>query len=97
MTECTVDSVSQDILDNLLSSMIQDIVAKESVKFKQLKARYPDYKPYFYDPKGTLDVHGLPKGQESSQYFMCQNCGREISANRFAAHLQRCLSRAGRR
>lgn len=96
-TEITVESVSQSIIDNLLHSMIQDIVSRETVRQKQLHDRYPGMKPYHYDPQGVLDLNGLPKLQESSQYFLCQNCGREISANRFAAHLQRCLNRGSRR
>lgn len=96
-SQVTVESVSENIIDNLLHSMIQDIVSREAVRQKQLQIRYPDMKPYHYDPKGILDLNGLPKQQESSQYFLCQNCNREISANRFAAHLQRCLNRGSRR
>ncbi|CAL9738204.1 SAGA-associated factor 11 [Monosporozyma servazzii] len=96
-TPVTVETISENIIGNLLHSMIQDIVSREIVKQKQLQARYPDMKPYHYDPNGLLDFNGLPKQQESSQYFHCQNCNREISANRFAAHLQRCLNRGSRR
>ncbi|CAL9732711.1 SAGA-associated factor 11 [Monosporozyma unispora] len=96
-TPTTVESVSEIIIGNLLHSMIQDIVARETVRQKQLHERYPTMKPYHYDPKGILDFNGLPKQQESSQYFLCPNCNREISANRFAAHLQRCLNRGSRR
>lgn len=96
-TPATVEAISENIIGNLLHSMIQDIVSREIVKQKQLQTRYPDMKPYYYDPNGILDFNGLPKQQESSQYFLCQNCNREISANRFAAHLQRCLNRGSRR
>ncbi|CCC69225.1 hypothetical protein NCAS_0C02350 [Naumovozyma castellii] len=93
----TIESASNGILHNLLTTIIQDIVAKERVNSQVLNTRYPNIKPYFYDPNGNLDINGQPKRQESSQYFHCVNCGREISANRFAAHLQRCYSRGSRR
>lgn len=96
-SQITIESVSKQIIENLLHSMIQDIVSRETVRQRQLHDRYPDIKPYYYDPNGILDINGLPKQQESSQYFLCQNCKREISANRFAAHLQRCLNRGPRR
>lgn len=96
-SQITIDSISEQIIGNLLSSIIQDIVSRETVRQKQLHDRYPGLKPYYYDPNGVLDLNGLPKQQESSQYFHCQNCKREISANRFAAHLQRCLNRGPRR
>ncbi|CCD25121.1 SAGA histone acetyltransferase complex subunit SGF11 NDAI_0E03040 [Naumovozyma dairenensis CBS 421] len=92
-----VDSVSNGILHNLLTSIIQDIVARERVKVQVLETRYPNHPSYHIDNTGTLDIHGAPKRQESSQYFNCLNCGREISANRFAAHLQRCSNRGSRR
>lgn len=80
-----------------MTTIIQDIVSREVVQRKQINARYPDYKQYHYDPSGKLDIDGLTKQQESSQYFHCKNCGRDVSANRFAAHLQRCLNSRGRR
>ena len=94
----TVESLSVGIYDNLITSLVQDIVARETAKQRLLNARYPDAVPYHRDDTGALDIHGQPKTQESSRYFMCKNCGREISANRFAAHLERCLGgRGGRR
>lgn len=93
----TIESVSSDIYYNLITCLIQDIVAQESSKYQLIHSRYPNLKPYIYDKSGTLDINGLPKQQESSQYFLCKNCSREISANRFAAHLQRCLNRNSRR
>lgn len=93
----TVESLSSGIYDNLITSIIQNIVAKETAKQRLLNARYPDIKAYVHDDLGNLDINGNPKSQESSKYFTCKNCGREISANRFAAHLERCLGRGGRR
>lgn len=95
--QVTIDSISEQIVRNLLHSIIQDIVSRETVRQRQLHDRYPDFKPYYYDPDGILDINRLPKQQEMSRYFLCQNCKREISANRFAAHLQRCLNRGPRR
>ncbi|KAL3235715.1 SAGA histone acetyltransferase complex subunit SGF11 [Nakaseomyces bracarensis] len=99
MTESTetLETVSNSVYQNLVTTLIHDIVSRETTREKLLRSRYPDYKPYYYDPKNQLDIHGQPKQQDSSQYFMCENCGREVSGNRFAAHLQRCLSRGGRR
>lgn len=93
----TKESVSEGIYHNLITTLIQDIVAKETTKQQLLRSRYPNLKPYCYDPSHQLDINGLPKQQESSQYLQCENCNRDISANRFAAHLQRCLSRGARR
>ncbi|CCF59552.1 hypothetical protein KAFR_0H01420 [Kazachstania africana CBS 2517] len=94
----TIDSISQKIYENLLSSMIQDITSMEFHKNRLLNARYPNLKPYYHDSSGKLDINGMAKQQESSQYFFCSNCNREVSSNRFAAHLQRCLNRGdGRR
>ncbi|EJS41382.1 sgf11p [Saccharomyces arboricola H-6] len=99
MTEetITIDSISNGILNNLLTTLIQDIVARETTQEQLLKTRYPDLHRYYYDPNGSLDINGLRKQQESSQYIHCENCGRDVSANRLAAHLQRCLSRGARR
>ncbi|QLG71790.1 hypothetical protein HG535_0C01390 [Zygotorulaspora mrakii] len=96
MTE-TIESMSKGIFHNLITTIIQDIVARETTRQQLLRARYPDLKPYFYDPKHELDVFGQPKQQESSHYISCSNCSRKVSANRFAAHLQRCLSRGARK
>lgn len=89
----TIESVSISIFHNLITTLIQDIVAKETTKQQLLRSRYPNLKPYYYDPNHQLDISGKPKVQESSQYLHCDNCDRDVSANRFAAHLQRCLSR----
>ncbi|GMM57474.1 SAGA histone acetyltransferase complex subunit [Maudiozyma humilis] len=94
----TVESLSAGIYSNLISALVQDLVARETAKQRLLAARYPGAQPYHRDDTGALDIHGQPKTQESSRYFLCKNCGREISANRFAAHLERCLGgRGGRR
>ncbi|CCE62326.1 hypothetical protein TPHA_0C01700 [Tetrapisispora phaffii CBS 4417] len=92
----TINSVSKEIYNNIITTVIQDIVSREVVEQKQIKSRHPDYKPYHYDSTGTLDILGVPKIQESSQYFHCNNCDRDVSANRFAAHLQRCLNSRSR-
>lgn len=97
MTDQTIDSVSEGIYHNLITSIVQDIVSQEYARFQLITSRYPDLKPYHRDDTGTYDINGLPKKQESSRYFSCKNCGREVSANRFAAHLQRCLERGGGR
>lgn len=93
----TKESVSIGIYHNLITALIQDVVARETTKQQLLRCRYPSLKTYCYDPSQQLDINGLPKQQESSQYLLCENCNRDISANRFAAHLQRCLSRGSRR
>ncbi|CUS24418.1 LAQU0S16e01266g1_1 [Lachancea quebecensis] len=97
MSQLTIDTVSQSIFENLLTTMIQDIVARTTTQAQTLRARYGGIpKPYFHDKSGTLDINGMPKQQESSIYFHCDNCSRDVSVNRFAAHVERCLTR-GRR
>ncbi|SCU85095.1 LADA_0D05688g1_1 [Lachancea dasiensis] len=97
MSAPTIESTSQSIYDNLLSTMIQDIVARSTTQAKTLRARYGDNSTtYYYDKSGALDINGMPKQQDSAIYFHCTHCGRDVSANRFAAHVERCLSR-GRR
>ncbi|CAB4256624.1 similar to Saccharomyces cerevisiae YPL047W SGF11 Integral subunit of SAGA histone acetyltransferase complex [Maudiozyma barnettii] len=93
----TVENLSSGIYNNLITSIVQDIVARETAKQRLLNSRYPNLVPYVRDDTGQLDISGNPKAQESSKYFTCKNCGREVSANRFAAHLERCLGRGGRR
>lgn len=93
MSTLTVDDVSESLLHNLIRNLVQDIVSQETVRNQRLLKQYPNYNPYVYDSSGQKDVNGQVKQQESSQYFSCQNCNREISANRFAAHLERCLNR----
>lgn len=92
----TTDSVADSIYQNILTSIIQDIISRQTVKRKLLKLQFPDVKPYYADPSGTLDIHGKAKQADSAVYIECNVCGREVSGNRFAAHLVRCLSR-GRR
>ncbi|QLL34770.1 hypothetical protein HG536_0H01450 [Torulaspora globosa] len=92
-----MESMSNGIFHNLITTLIQDLVARETSKEQLLRARYPDLKPYHYSTDHQLDIHGKPKQQESSHYLHCDNCGRDVSANRFAAHLQRCLGRGSRR
>ncbi|SCV03236.1 LAME_0H08812g1_1 [Lachancea meyersii CBS 8951] len=97
MSPPTIESTSQSIYDNLISTIIQDIVARTTTQAQALRFRYgDDPKPYYYDKSGNLDIHGMPKQQDSAIYFHCDNCNRDVSANRFAAHVERCLSR-GRR
>nr|4FIP_C Chain C, SAGA-associated factor 11 [Saccharomyces cerevisiae S288C]4FIP_G Chain G, SAGA-associated factor 11 [Saccharomyces cerevisiae S288C] len=71
MTEetITIDSISNGILNNLLTTLIQDIVARETTQQQLLKTRYPDLRSYYFDPNGSLDINGLQKQQESSQYI----------------------------
>ncbi|CEP61959.1 SAGA histone acetyltransferase complex subunit SGF11 LALA0_S04e04522g [Lachancea lanzarotensis] len=97
MSHPTIEGTSHSIFDNLISCMIQDIVARTTTQAHALRFRYgDDPKPYHYDKSGNLDIHGRPKQLDSAIYFHCDNCNREVSANRFAAHVERCLSR-GRR
>ncbi|AET38266.1 SAGA histone acetyltransferase complex subunit SGF11 Ecym_2546 [Eremothecium cymbalariae DBVPG len=97
MSSLTIVSVSETIYNNLITSMVQDIVSRITSQKQLLDSRYPDMSPLFYDPQGKLDIHGQPKIQESSIYFRCNNCDRDISANRYAAHLERCMSRGNRK
>lgn len=97
MSQLTIDSASQSIYENLLTTMVQDIVARTTTQAQTLRARYgKSPEPYYYDASGNLDIQGMPKQQESSLYFHCDHCNRDVSVNRFAAHVERCLSR-GRR
>lgn len=97
MSQITVESVSQSIYENLLTTLIQDIVSRTTTEEQLLRARYnQSLSPYYYEKSGALDIHGNPKQQDSSVYFHCDRCNRDVSANRFAAHVERCLTR-GRR
>ncbi|SCU77503.1 LAMI_0A01376g1_1 [Lachancea mirantina] len=98
MVLLTVDSVSTSIYENLLTTLIQDIVARTAVNAQRIRSCYGDeVKPYYHDDLGKTDILGRPKQQDSSIYFHCENCNRDVSANRFAAHIERCLSRGRRR
>ncbi|AAS54236.1 AGL255Wp [Eremothecium gossypii ATCC 10895] len=97
MTPLTILSVSETIYHNLLTSMVQDIVSRTTSRQQLQDARYPGLAPLHHDQRGALDVYGRPKPQEASVYFRCPNCSRDLSANRFAAHLERCMSRGARR
>ncbi|SCU95304.1 LANO_0E09956g1_1 [Lachancea nothofagi CBS 11611] len=97
MSQITIETTSRSIYENLITSMIQDVVARTTTQAQTLRSRYGDNpEPYYYDKSGNLDIHGMPKQQDSTIYFHCDNCNRDVSANRFAAHIERCLSR-GRR
>lgn len=97
MAPLTVQSISESIYNNLLTTLVQDIVSRTTTQEQMLRHRYGDnLVPYQYDPSGKLDIRGMAKQQDSSVYFTCENCKRNVSANRFAAHLERCLTR-GRR
>lgn len=92
----TKEEVAQELYDNLVSTLLQDIVARETTAYQIINSRYKKLPEYKYDPNGKTDINGNSKQSEGSIYLSCDNCSREISANRFAAHLQRCLGR-GRR
>ncbi|AMD22581.1 HHL189Cp [Eremothecium sinecaudum] len=97
MPQVTILTMAEDIYYNLVTSIVQDIVSRATSQNQFLNARYPNNPTLNYDPNGKLDIYGRQKQQESSIYFRCNNCDRDISANRFAAHLERCMSRGGRR
>lgn len=46
------------------------------------------------------DIYGQDsarlKTAETSRYFECGNCGRQIAGGRFALHISKCLQRGGR-
>ncbi|CDO93791.1 unnamed protein product [Kluyveromyces dobzhanskii CBS 2104] len=96
VSSLTTESLADSIYQNLLSSIIQDIISRQTVKKKLLQLQFPDATPYYSDPSGTLDIHGNAKQADSALYVECNVCGREVSGNRFAAHLVRCLSRGKR-
>lgn len=45
----------------------------------------------------TKDIYGQDKQKlkmsETSKYFQCENCGRNIAGGRFAQHMTKCLER----
>lgn len=45
----------------------------------------------------TKDIYGQDKVKlktsETSRYFECGNCGRQIAGGRFAQHINKCLER----
>lgn len=45
----------------------------------------------------TKDIYGQDKiklkSSETSRYFECGNCGRQIAGGRFALHINKCLDR----
>lgn len=95
-TTLTTDSVANSIYHNLLTSIIQDIISRQTTKRRLIQVQFPDAKPYYSDPAGKLDIYGNTKQADSSVYMECNVCGREVSGNRFASHLVRCLSRGKR-
>lgn len=72
-----INTVAVDIFDSMVSRLVQDVVARESVRMQS-------------EPQ---EERTLPTTSGETEYVSCDRCGREVSANRFAAHLQKCLRR----
>lgn len=45
----------------------------------------------FNEASNGRDVFGNEKVNDSSTYFHCDNCNRNIAGSRFANHINRCL------
>lgn len=91
----------------MLNSITHEIVAEEILKEKHLRLQYGKAKSLPKIPNKSKDkrvtdrvilnetkgkdVFGNDKISDSSIYFSCPNCSRNIAGSRFANHINRCL------
>lgn len=64
---------------------VSQAMANPKAKDKQIILRF------VMNTGNGKDIFGSDKVSDSSVYFVCDNCGRNIAGSRFAAHINRCL------
>lgn len=87
----------------MISNIVRQVSLSNISRFRTIKGyvgeKYEDAVTN-YRFNSTKDIYGLEKGKlkiaETSRYFECENCGRQIAGGRFALHVNKCLERGKR-
>ncbi|CCH57840.1 hypothetical protein TBLA_0A00400 [Henningerozyma blattae CBS 6284] len=87
-TTMSTSAIANDLFDNLFSTYLQNIISLELNNQKIIQLRYQ---------LANSEEIKLNANPSDNVYLSCKHCKRDVSSNRFAAHLQRCLSRGARR
>lgn len=101
------DAIALRILERLLEEACDEGLFAAIFQEKQYRALFGKAEEILPNKNGEIlgsaliiDRRGVDiYGQERStdiRYFSCTNCDRQISGNRFAAHVAKCVTR-GRR
>lgn len=88
------------MLDNILRQQTLTSVSRYRSMQQTLGESCPKDILYNADPASTKDIFGQDKQKlkvaETSRYFQCENCGRNIAGGRLAQHTTKCLERKRR-
>lgn len=83
----TLNQMSENLYESLIKSIIHENVLQSELNGGSKVAI----------ERKVGDIYGHDKTIENGRYFNCDNCGREIAGNRFAAHVDRCLGGRSRK
>ncbi|QEL58187.1 hypothetical protein SBP28_000195 [Candidozyma auris] len=99
----TVQSLAESICDDMMTNIIRQVTLNTVSRYRTLQQCVEgDYLDAISPTRstGNRDIFGNDKtklkNSETSRYFECGKCGRQIAGGRFAQHINKCLER-GRR
>lgn len=94
-----MDQLAQSIFDDIMSNIVRQVSLSNISRYRTMDGYVEgDYKDAVinYTLKNK-DIYGQDKTKlktsETSRYFECGNCGRQIAGGRFALHINKCLER----
>lgn len=94
---------AESLYEDMISNIVRQVSLSNISRFRTLKGYVGDeYSDsvinYLFN--SSKDIYGQDKlklkNSETSRYFDCANCGRQIAGGRFAQHVNKCLERKKR-
>lgn len=83
---------------NLIRQVSLNSISRYKTLQQCVEGKYTDPNPSLR--ASNRDIFGNDrtklKNSETSRYFDCGNCGRQIAGGRFAQHINKCLDRGKR-
>lgn len=87
------------MITNLIRQASLNSISRYRTLQQSVEGKYNDPLPQA-KASANKDIFGNDKAKlknsETSRYFDCGNCGRQIAGGRFAQHINKCLDRGKR-
>jgi len=87
-----IHAILQDIITNEITTQVIQVYNQEQKARQVCSICYTTCRKYHHT--AGLDIYGNPP--TSPPLIACSRCARSVAANRFAAHLEKCMGLAGR-
>ncbi|OVF07117.1 putative SAGA-associated factor [Clavispora lusitaniae] len=99
-SEVTIEMLAESVYQDMMANIVRQVSLSNLSRYRAINEFVEGgYQNVVTNTQmnSNKDIFGQNKtklkSSETSRYFDCGNCGRQIAGGRFASHMNKCLER----